>query len=116
MAKKKEQIPAKTCSDCVHEFACQMWNVGNIHNMGAERCSNHETVKESPAYLVGIMDGRAEKKTNADRIRAMSDEELEEFAGKVSRCAGCPPPNVMECEDNCEKCWEIYLRRPAEED
>ncbi len=77
MAKKKKQIFQKTCSDCVHEFACQTWNVGNIHNMDAERCSNHETVKESPAYLVGLIDGRAKKKTNADRIRDMTDEAVQ---------------------------------------
>ncbi|OUQ16777.1 hypothetical protein B5E80_18860 [Flavonifractor sp. An135] len=54
--------------------------------------------------------------TNADRIRSMSDEELEEFFGRVARTAGCPPPNQMDCMDDCEKCWDIYLRKSAEED
>ena len=58
MAKKK---PIKTCSDCIHEFACRMWTDGRyISDESASRCPNHETVKESSAYLIGKMDGRAE--------------------------------------------------------
>lgn len=83
MAKNKEKKPVKTCADCVHEFACQMWNVGHIHEMSASACKNYETVKESPAYLIGLMDGRSEKKTNADRIRSMCDEELAAFFAKI---------------------------------
>lgn len=44
--------------------------------MNATNCQNHETVTESPAYLIGFMDGKSKKDTNADRIRAMTDEEL----------------------------------------
>ena len=112
MAKKKKQISKKTCSDCVHEFACQTWNVGNIHNMDAERCSNHETVKESPAYLVGLIDGRAEKKTNADRIRDMSDEELLNFMIKTIG-------NAVLCKTlgtEPKFCSLEWLQQPAEED
>ena len=42
-------------------------------------CPSHETVKESGAYLCGVLDERKRKQTNADRIRAMSDEELAAF-------------------------------------
>lgn len=54
--------------------------------------------------------------TNADRIRSMSDEEQKKFFAKVVDCLGCPPTNPEECIDDCEKCWGIYLRQPAEED
>lgn len=54
--------------------------------------------------------------TNADRIRAMSDYEMQEFFERVARTAGCPPPNQMDCMDDCEKCWAAYLRKTAEED
>lgn len=53
MKKKKH-----TCSDCIHEYACQAWNIGRIHDMDATCCENYETVKESPAYFIGYEDGR----------------------------------------------------------
>lgn len=67
--------------------------------------------------MTAFLESRKQRvRTNADRIRSMSDEELEEFFGRVARTAGCPPPNQMDCMDDCEKCWDIYLRKPAEED
>lgn len=57
---KKNETPKKTCADCIHEYACAMWNVGNIHNMDATHCINHETAKESTAYFIGKMDGLKE--------------------------------------------------------
>ena len=55
---KKPKKPTVTCADCIHEWACQAWNVGNIHNMNAATCAVRETVKESAAYLIGFMDGK----------------------------------------------------------
>lgn len=60
MAKKKQTEPARACADCIHEWACQAWNVGNIHNMDATTCQMHETVKDSAAYLCGKIDGKKE--------------------------------------------------------
>ena len=77
MAKKQ---PTKTCSDCIHESACRVWTDGRvISDATASQCPNHETVKESGAYLCGVLDERKRKQTNAERIRAMSDEELAEL-------------------------------------
>ena len=77
---KKQKQQTKTCSDCIHENACRIWTDGRvISDASASVCPNHETVKESAAYLCGVLDERKRKKTNADRIRAMSDEELAEF-------------------------------------
>lgn len=49
--------------------------------------------------------------TNADRIRAMSDEELAKILG--DKCI-CPPTNECEklCGD-CDVCWLEWLRHPA---
>ncbi len=54
--------------------------------------------------------------TNADRLRAMSDEELAEW-----RVNGqCPPDRYMndyECNDyngSCRRCWLGWLRQEAE--
>ena len=57
---KKIKKPLKTCADCIHEFACSMWNIGHIHEMDATNCSNYETVKDSAAYLIGRMEERKE--------------------------------------------------------
>ena len=79
MAKKQKQ-QTKTCFDCIHENACRIWTDGRfISDESASVCPNHETLKESAAYLCGVLDERKRKKTNADRIRAMSDEELSDF-------------------------------------
>ena len=74
---KKQNKPIKTCADCIHESACRGWTNGRvISDISASQCPNYETVKESGAYLCGVLDERKRKKTNADRIRSMSDEEL----------------------------------------
>lgn len=53
MAKKKKPKANITCADCIHEWACSRWNVGNIHNMDATNCNARETVRESNAYYNG---------------------------------------------------------------
>lgn len=50
-------------------------------------------------------------RTNADRIRAMSDEELAIFLGDVDCCN----PNHCEPGMYCGRCWLGWLRSPAEE-
>ena len=54
-----------------------------------------------------------EIKTNADRIKAMRDEEQIKFFSMASKAAGCPPDNPMNCMDDCSQCWEIYFGNPA---
>ena len=50
-------------------------------------------------------------KTNADRIRAMSDEELAQFLNT----RGCPSENHSNCfEMPCKHCWEKWLKQTAE--
>lgn len=52
--------------------------------------------------------------TNADRIRAISDEELAKYLLSIST-AECP--RNWECRrfKTCEECWIDWLRQPAEE-
>ena len=98
MAKRQIQF-TKTCSDCIHENACRIWTDGRfISDASASVCPNHETVKESGAYLCGVLDERKRKKTNADKIRAMSDEELKEFICSNSQCKFCKFERWGRCE------------------
>lgn len=57
--------------------------------------------------------------TNADRIRAMSDEEIAKiFTSAVAD--GCPPKTDWDCAkdeygwDACDACWCKWLKQPAE--
>jgi hypothetical protein len=50
-------------------------------------------------------------KTNADRIRAMTDEELAELYQKWT----CPPCPREEHYSDCTSCWLSWLRSPVEE-
>ena len=55
--------------------------------------------------------------TNADRIRAMSDEELEEFIRAISLCyePWCDHHCAMKGDDNCNSCLAKWLKQPVEE-
>lgn len=54
---------------------------------------------------------KPKEQTNADRIRAMTDEELAQFLNT----RGCPSENHSNCfEMSCKHCWEKWLKQPAE--
>ncbi len=122
MAKKQKQ-PTKTCSDCIHESACRGWTDGRaISDAAASQCPNHETVKESGAYLCGVLDERNRHQTNADRIRAATNDELvralDTMCYGMKSCAGCVlygkcPVNKPEFIDT-ESAWADWLQQPAE--
>lgn len=119
MAKKQKQ-PAKTCADCIHESACRVWTDGRaISDASASLCPSHETVKESGAYLCGVLDERKRKQTNADRIRAMSDEELAEtLISYNDLCDMFMADDGMKYYDfEAAKEAELeWLKQPAEDD
>ena len=62
----KEKTAKISCSDCIHEWACQMWNVGIIHNADAKYCAERETVKDSTAYFLGYLDGKKQAQEGKD--------------------------------------------------
>lgn len=98
---KKQTERTKTCAECIHENACRAWIDGRyISDASADRCPNYETVKGSSAYLCGVIDERKRKQTNADRFRAMSDEEQQKCVRRF-----------WEIEDFAD-----WLKQPAEDD
>ena len=125
MAKKQKQ-PEKTCADCIHESACRVWTDGRyISDAAASQCPNHETVKESGAYYCGVLDERKRKQINADRIRAMSDEELAKWLVKKTKYqeSAWSAPSYLnfltESDDTMEsaiKGTTEWLKQPAEEE
>lgn len=51
-------------------------------------------------------------RTNADRIRAMTDEELADtFAHKADACWNCSADGL----DTCKECWLEWLKQEAKE-
>ena len=59
--------------------------------------------------------GLGDPMTNADHIRAMSDEEMAEFIISIPMCVG--EDKDLNCEiDVCKECFLKWLQQPAEED
>ena len=57
--------------------------------------------------------GLGDPMTNADRIRAMSDEELAEAIISIPMCVGTD--DDKDCEkDGCKDCFLNWLQQPAE--
>lgn len=70
MASKKE-VPARTCGQCIHEWACSMQCGGNPMAQGnAMHCACYEDVKSSTAYFIGTLDGA--KGNIPDRLRELA--------------------------------------------
>lgn len=59
-----------------------------------------------------LLYGDRKPKTNADRIRALSDSKLAEYL-----CDKSCPPNAHCCgvDMDCRKCWMDWLKQPYEE-
>ena len=59
--------------------------------------------------------GKNEPLTNAQKIRAMSDEELAELIDReTDSCA--PTGDCEKMSRDCKACWLEWLQQPAEED
>lgn len=55
--------------------------------------------------------------TNADKIRAMSDEELAEWLAKHNeRSAVCPNFGAHDCQALCRQCWLDWLKQEVNDD
>lgn len=65
------------------------------------------------AHGVTIQTEAENPKTNGDRIRAMTDEELMMFIEDTG-IAGCPNPS-MSCRSSCHDCILNWLKQPAED-
>ena len=73
--------------------------------------------RKSIAYTI---EERSVRMTNAQKIRAMSDEELAEFLSDFKDCAGdcLVGKRVKDCSGICatRETLKMWLKQPAEED
>lgn len=94
-----------TCKNCKH-----FNDFGDVIDEGQEPCwsclrargdylPNHELIEK--------------KKTNADRIRSMSDEELADFIGHKPTIEWCPADKDCTWDDDCKDCVLVWLRKEA---
>ena len=72
-------------------------------------CAREKCFHRSSA-VVGCSQFVPKQKTNADRIRAMSDEELASFIASLD----CPD-RWRECNGHCDECVLGWLKQPTEE-
>lgn len=99
----------RNCGNCAnynHERLCHTDVCGKCFVEGANgKCGTPSKWKPKPL-------------TNADRIRAMSDEELaKEFESMASYCAPGTYPNVEICRiERCVECWLNWLKQPVKEE
>ena len=96
-------------------------------NVKCDRCAWHSMCGELGDAALNCVDRIITIQTNADRIRAMSDEELAEFLTRINptNCKDCAFSYGWRCQpdrDNYsdfEKCKEgrkRWLQQPSEED
>jgi len=91
---KESVTRANVCDTCGHQYS--------------DVCGGCESLDGVPV--------KYKKKTNADRIRAMTDEELAEFFSKVFGCSRCPI--YEECKNHAIGCYYklfIWLKEECKE-
>ena len=89
--------------------------------VNCQHCINKRCARYGGPYGYTFCDSYIQdtpkEKTNADRIRAMSDEELAKFIPNWSYTDACKcGEHYVDCNNECEKCVADWLQQPAEED
>lgn len=92
---------------------------GEWQDMGARipycKCKKEKGTILGPKDCVNCAEYHSKyKKTNADRIRNMSDEELAKFITSGYYQPHCPVGSCPVVED-CEDCWMEWLKKEVEE-
>lgn len=88
---------------------------GGCESCPVEACAT-STYRGSACESQRALYGLGDPLTNADRIRAMADEEFAKAASATFRC----PPGDYKClqmpEPLCYECWLAWLKQPVEEE
>ena len=94
-------------------------------NIPCPKCDGHGIISEFTEYSVSVQtctvcDGLGHIEapmSNADRIRAMSDEEIVSMLGHNSLCDYVQDHSSEHCEKqgSCDRCLQAWLQQPAED-
>lgn len=101
--------------EAVDKTLCDFIRELNRANAGIESSA----VFEALARIRRLPSSQPERKTNADRIRALDDEELAEWISKIMDCNVCVNMNgYFPChnEECCPDHWLNWLKSSAKED
>ena len=99
-----EGVMQEACNQCRYPLECE-----DEETMYAEQCDHCQI----DAQLTAALEAAAKPRTNADRLRTMTDEELAKW---FNRHFTCPPTySCPKDEASCEKCFLYWLREEATE-
>lgn len=76
-------------------------------------CDHDNECQSTCEFFDGSGGYYAEVVTNADRIRAMSNEELAELLDKAA--ANCCIDHARDCRESCVDCIHDWLRQPVKD-
>lgn len=85
------------------------WEMEMLHQVWAAGLHDAATCFQDALEVKWKLESQT--RTNGDRIRAMTDEELAECGKNYI----CPPHPVESCCSNCKRCWLSWLRSPVKE-
>lgn len=88
----------KDCVSCVHEYLSPM----------------SDTCRECGIAMLNYKEAKPKRITNADRIRAMTDEELADYFSELS-CWPHASKEVCRGMANCMDCWLGWLKEEVKE-
>lgn len=98
-----------------YQRKCKYFSMEYVGNPGTVPACNRDAVLEN-FDCSNCADNQDNKKiTNADRIRAMSDEELADFLHELTNW-GCPEHGARSCVVRCGDCWLTWLREDVKEE
>ena len=116
--REKKSRPVRTCAECIHEYACQAWTHGTIHNMDATTCSIYETVRDSTAYFIGFTEGKkaasGEQCSFGEGVKILPDgvHELSPHIFEQKQLLHNVTVEVLECKN----CGEVSIGWYRQED
>lgn len=87
------------CLKCKHKRYCKT---------GQEQPSKSVTINGCSRFEL------KHTQTNADRIRAMSDEELTEWLAYMNYSSCCPNNGAHDCRPTCRECWLDWLQEVSD--
>ena len=103
------KLSNKICPRCGKGGYINYIGQSNIYEAKCYNCGYYFTFGELDLY--------EEKKpvTNADRIRAMSDEELAEWLSDMHDAVTCPNNGAIDCNPSCKRCWLDWLKQEVKD-
>lgn len=88
------------CLRCNHKRYCETGVTQPSENSCITGCSRFEPKPQQ---------------TNADKIRAMTDEEMAVWLSDMHDTTTCPNYGDYDCSPSCRRCWLAWLQKEADE-